>query len=50
MQLKSWFSEVSLSNDPGLFQIQLDDLIHIWNFGLEHGKDLLCISRLLAMN
>ncbi|KAK8588743.1 hypothetical protein V6N13_087642 [Hibiscus sabdariffa] len=36
MQLKSWLSEVSLSKDPGLFQIQLDDLIHIWNFGLEH--------------
>ncbi|XVF55671.1 hypothetical protein PTKIN_Ptkin06aG0055700 [Pterospermum kingtungense] len=47
MQLKSWFSEVSLSKDPGL--IQLDDLIHIWNFGLEHANGFvqeLCTSYL----
>ncbi|XP_052480165.1 BTB/POZ domain-containing protein FBL11 isoform X2 [Gossypium raimondii] len=35
MQLKSWLSEASLSKDPGLFQIQLEDLIDIWDFGLE---------------
>ncbi|XVE61524.1 hypothetical protein DITRI_Ditri06bG0047200 [Diplodiscus trichospermus] len=49
MQLKSWFSEVSLSKDPGRFQIQLDDLIHIWDFGLEHANGLvqeLCASYL----
>ncbi|XVF07718.1 hypothetical protein REPUB_Repub06bG0163800 [Reevesia pubescens] len=48
-QLKSWFSEVSLSKDPGLFQIQLDDLIHIWNFGLQHANGFvqeLCASYL----
>lgn len=39
-----------MSKDPGLFQIQLDDLIDIWNFGLEHGKELLCIERLLELN
>ncbi|KAK6244558.1 hypothetical protein QUC31_010967 [Theobroma cacao] len=47
LQLKSWFSEVSVSKDPGLFQIQLDDLIDIWNFGLEHANGFvqeLCAS------
>lgn len=50
VQLNSWLSEVSLSEDPGLFQIQLEDMIHIWDFGLEHGKYLLCICRLLEIN
>lgn len=38
LKCKYWFSEVALSKGPGLPEIQLDDLIHIWNFGLEHGK------------
>ncbi|XP_022767149.1 BTB/POZ domain-containing protein FBL11 isoform X14 [Durio zibethinus] len=49
LQLKSWFSEVSLSKDPGLLKIQLDDLIRIWNFGLEHANGFvqeLCASYL----
>ncbi|OMO82139.1 hypothetical protein CCACVL1_12065 [Corchorus capsularis] len=45
LQLKSWFSEVSLSKDPGRFQIQLEDLIHIWNFGNTFDEEL-CASYL----
>ncbi|KAG8648659.1 hypothetical protein MANES_08G022900v8 [Manihot esculenta] len=33
---KTWFSEASSTKGPGLLEIQVDDLIHIWNFGLEH--------------
>lgn len=33
---KTWFFEAT--SLKGLLQIELDDLIHIWNFGLEHGK------------
>lgn len=35
---RAWFSEVSLSKNSGPPQIQCDDLIHMWNFGLENGK------------
>lgn len=34
----TWFSEVSSSNGFGSLQIQLDDLIYIWKFGLERGE------------
>jgi hypothetical protein len=40
LKCKVWFSEVSSSKDSGSSQIQLDDLIHIWRFGLECGEDL----------
>ncbi|WCJ34349.1 BTB/POZ domain-containing protein FBL11 [Euphorbia peplus] len=35
----TWFSEVPLTNDPEL--LELDDLIHIWNFGTEHANDFI---------
>lgn len=40
LKCRVWFSEVSSSEDSGSPQIQLDDLIHIWRFGLECGEDL----------
>ncbi|XP_004305356.1 PREDICTED: BTB/POZ domain-containing protein FBL11-like [Fragaria vesca subsp. vesca] len=36
---KTWFSEVASSEMPP--QIQLEDLIYIWSFGLEHACDFL---------
>ncbi|XP_024188680.1 BTB/POZ domain-containing protein FBL11 isoform X2 [Rosa chinensis] len=36
---KTWFSEVASSEVPP--QMQLDDLIYIWSFGLEHACDFL---------
>ncbi|KAF2296472.1 hypothetical protein GH714_038330 [Hevea brasiliensis] len=36
LKCKIWLSEASSTKGPGLHEIQLDDLIHIWNFGLEH--------------
>ncbi|XP_062166562.1 BTB/POZ domain-containing protein FBL11 isoform X4 [Alnus glutinosa] len=41
LKCKVWFSEVSSSKDSGSSQIQLDDLIHIWRFGLECANDFL---------
>ncbi|XP_044465295.1 BTB/POZ domain-containing protein FBL11 isoform X3 [Mangifera indica] len=49
---RAWFSEVSLSKNSGPPQIQCDDLIHMWNFGLENANDFvpeLC-ARYLARN
>uniref|UniRef100_A0A2P2LXC5 BTB/POZ domain-containing protein FBL11 n=2 Tax=Rhizophora mucronata TaxID=61149 RepID=A0A2P2LXC5_RHIMU len=49
LKCKSWFSEVSSSTGPQLPEIQLDDLIHIWNFGIQHANDFvpeLCASYL----
>ncbi|KAK4834351.1 hypothetical protein QYF36_021203 [Acer negundo] len=46
---RAWFSTVSLSTNPRSQQILLDDLIHIWNFGLAHAIDFipaLCVSYL----
>lgn len=40
LKCKVWFSQVSSSKDSRSPQIQLDDLIHIWRFGLECGEDL----------
>lgn len=37
VRCKTWFSEVvSAEVQP---QIQLDDLISIWSFGVEHGEN-----------
>ncbi|XP_059463633.1 BTB/POZ domain-containing protein FBL11 isoform X2 [Corylus avellana] len=41
LKCRVWFSEVSSSEDSGSPQIQLDDLIHIWRFGLECANDFL---------
>ncbi|XP_031253522.1 BTB/POZ domain-containing protein FBL11 isoform X3 [Pistacia vera] len=49
---RAWFSEVFLSKNSGPPQIQCDDLIHMWNFGLENANDFvpeLC-ARYLARN
>ena len=40
LKCKTWFSEVSSSEGSASLQLQLDDLIHIWKFGLECGEDL----------
>lgn len=37
MRCKTWFSEVVSTEVPP--QVQLDDLISIWSFGLEHGEN-----------
>lgn len=42
---KTWFSKVASSEVPP--QIQLDDLIYIWSFGLEHGEKLSEITRMI---
>lgn len=39
MRCKTWFSEVVSTEVPP--QVQLDDLISIWSFGLEHARDFL---------
>ncbi|XP_034226541.1 BTB/POZ domain-containing protein FBL11 isoform X2 [Prunus dulcis] len=39
MRCKTWFSEVVSAEVPP--QVQLDDLISIWSFGLEHARDFL---------
>ncbi|KAJ4705164.1 BTB/POZ domain-containing protein FBL11 [Melia azedarach] len=52
VKCRTWFSEVSLSKDSEPQKVQLEDLIHIWNFGLEHASDFvpeLC-ARYLARN
>lgn len=36
---KTWFSKVASPKGSGLLQIELDDLVHIWIFGLEFGED-----------
>ncbi|KAJ9181420.1 hypothetical protein P3X46_009553 [Hevea brasiliensis] len=49
LKCKIWLSEASSTKGPGLHEIHLDDLIHIWNFGLEHANDFvpeLCASYL----
>eukprot|EP00257_Ricinus_communis_P023709 XP_015583764.1 BTB/POZ domain-containing protein FBL11 isoform X2 [Ricinus communis] len=49
LKCKTWFSEVTSSKRSGLLKVQLEDLIHIWNFGLEHANDFvpeLCASYL----
>lgn len=55
LKCKIWFSELISSKGPLSLQIQLDDLIHIWDFGLEHGEHFIwflqpvrydCISKL----
>ncbi|XP_041024898.1 BTB/POZ domain-containing protein FBL11 isoform X4 [Juglans microcarpa x Juglans regia] len=38
---KTWFSEVSSPKGSGSLQIELDDLIHIWIFGLEFAIEFL---------
>ncbi|XP_018839777.1 BTB/POZ domain-containing protein FBL11 isoform X8 [Juglans regia] len=38
---KTWFSEVSSPKGSGSLQIELDDLIHIWIFGLEFANEFL---------
>ena len=40
LKCKTWFSELSSSKGSASLQLQLDDLIHIWKFGLECGEDL----------
>ncbi|KAL5743171.1 hypothetical protein ACOSP7_029903 [Xanthoceras sorbifolium] len=48
-ECRAWLSTVSLSKNPRSQQLLLDDLIHIWNFGLEHAIDFvpaLCASYL----
>lgn len=42
---KTWFSEVASLEVPP--QIQLEDLIYIWSFGLEHGEKLSEITSLI---
>ncbi|KAL4605802.1 hypothetical protein ACB092_09G055900 [Castanea dentata] len=52
LKCKTWFSEVSSSEGSASLQLQLDDLIHIWKFGLECANDFLpelCVS-FLARN
>ncbi|GAY33217.1 hypothetical protein CUMW_006220 [Citrus unshiu] len=39
LECRTWFSDVCFSKDNELHQIHLEDLIHIWNFGLEHAND-----------
>lgn len=41
LKCKLWFSELISSKGPLSLQIQLDDLIHIWDFGLEHANDFI---------
>ncbi|XP_034694533.1 BTB/POZ domain-containing protein FBL11 isoform X2 [Vitis riparia] len=41
LKCKIWFSELISSKGPLSLQIQLDDLIHIWDFGLEHANDFI---------
>ncbi|KAF3956764.1 hypothetical protein CMV_018147 [Castanea mollissima] len=41
LKCKTWFSEVSSSEGSASLQLQLDDLIHIWKFGLECANDFL---------
>lgn len=41
LKCKTWFSEVSSSEGSVSLQLQLDDLIHIWKFGLECANDFL---------
>lgn len=36
LKCKIWLSEVT--SDSGIWSLQLEDLIHIWKFGLDHGK------------
>lgn len=42
---KTWFSNVASSEVPP--QIQLDDMIYIWSFGLEHGEILSEITSMI---
>ncbi|XP_004494153.1 BTB/POZ domain-containing protein FBL11 isoform X1 [Cicer arietinum] len=49
LKCETWFSEVFSPEGFQLTQIQMDDLIQIWKFGLDHASDLilhLCISYL----
>ena len=41
LKCKIWLSELDSSKGPLSLQIQLDDLIHIWNFGEENGEDFI---------
>ncbi|KAJ7976084.1 BTB/POZ domain-containing protein FBL11 [Quillaja saponaria] len=41
LKCNRWFSEVSSSHEFGSPQIQLDDLIEIWKFGLEHASEVI---------
>lgn len=38
LKCEMWFSEVSSSKGFQSTQIEMEDLIQIWKFGLEHGK------------
>ncbi|XP_057951538.1 BTB/POZ domain-containing protein FBL11 isoform X3 [Malania oleifera] len=38
---KAWFREITSTKGLCSLQIQLDDLIHIWKFGLEHANDFI---------
>lgn len=52
LECRTWFSDVCFSKDNELHQIHLEDLIHIWNFGLEHANDFVpqFCARYLARN
>ncbi|XP_028079338.1 BTB/POZ domain-containing protein FBL11 isoform X3 [Camellia sinensis] len=49
LKLKAWLIDVTSLKDLCSLQIQLDDLINIWKFGIEHASDFipeLCTSYL----
>lgn len=41
LKCETWFSEVFSPKGFQLTQIQIEDLIQIWKFGLDRGKSLL---------
>jgi hypothetical protein len=41
LKCETWLSEVFSPNGFQLTQIQMEDLIQIWKFGLDHGTSLL---------
>lgn len=46
-----WLSEVTSSKVSLPPQLQLDALIHIWKYGLEHGKEhLWCLATVEMTN
>ncbi|XP_027068538.1 BTB/POZ domain-containing protein FBL11-like isoform X2 [Coffea arabica] len=49
LQCQLWLSEVTSSKDPLTPKLQVDALIRVWNYGVEHANDLilhLCTSYL----
>lgn len=41
-----WFDQVTSSRVGESPQLNLDDLIHIWIYGVEHGKFSICLTGL----